>query len=178
MGAGADALNKSMLFLVRHGKTKLNEEHRLRGWKDVPLSAAGKAEAHVAAKKLDKALPKKNRVVVSSTLKRAVTTGSIIAKHIGAHMHQNPNLRPWNIGKMSGLPSEEGEKKLSALKKSGKAPAGGETYEAFAARWKKGLDHLKAMSKAGKNVVGVTHFRNVHAATGNAEEPGDVVKIE
>ena len=40
------------LVLLRHGQSSWNKENRFTGWVDVPLSAAGEAEAHAGGKLL------------------------------------------------------------------------------------------------------------------------------
>jgi 2,3-bisphosphoglycerate-dependent phosphoglycerate mutase len=40
------------LVLIRHGESQWNRENRFTGWRDVPLSEKGVAEAHEAAKRL------------------------------------------------------------------------------------------------------------------------------
>ncbi|MBC7823353.1 MAG: histidine phosphatase family protein, partial [Candidatus Parcubacteria bacterium] len=41
------------LILIRHGQSLWNAENRFTGWVDVPLGEQGRAEATIAADKLE-----------------------------------------------------------------------------------------------------------------------------
>ncbi|TMA29019.1 MAG: 2,3-diphosphoglycerate-dependent phosphoglycerate mutase [Deltaproteobacteria bacterium] len=61
------------LVLLRHGQSAWNKENRFTGWVDVPLSAAGEAEAHEAGQLLKEA-SLSFEVAYTSLLKRAIKT--------------------------------------------------------------------------------------------------------
>lgn len=61
------------LVLVRHGQSEWNLQNRFTGWKDVPLTAQGVAEAKAAGQELLKAKCDFD-VVYTSRLKRAIHT--------------------------------------------------------------------------------------------------------
>jgi 2,3-bisphosphoglycerate-dependent phosphoglycerate mutase len=63
------------LILVRHGQSLWNAENRFTGWVDVPLSEMGRAEATIAACKLQ---DYRVRVCFTSMLFRAIETAIII----------------------------------------------------------------------------------------------------
>ena len=65
-----------MLFVVRHGRTTLNAEGRLRGHLDVPLDDVGRQEA-ARLGELFAGVPL--AIVVTSPLERARMTGEVIA---------------------------------------------------------------------------------------------------
>lgn len=158
----------------------MNMEHRLRGWANPPLNEQGIKDAHKTAEKIqaDKDFSEDKPVlVISSDLQRAQKTGKIIADRVGGMFSSAKELRPWNIGELSGMDSRKGENILKQLKAQGKAPKGGETYEAFASRWENALKQLKTVAK-GKHLIVVTHFRNIlHATNGLCVEPGEFCKI-
>ena len=71
-----------MLYLIRHGQTAYNAERRLQGQLDIPLSDAGREQAHALGLRL------KNEgagfdALYSSRLKRAFETASIIGGYLG-----------------------------------------------------------------------------------------------
>jgi 2,3-bisphosphoglycerate-dependent phosphoglycerate mutase len=63
------------LILVRHGQSLWNAENKFTGWVDVPLSHQGRAEATIAADKLE---TYRVRVCFTSLLFRAIETAIII----------------------------------------------------------------------------------------------------
>lgn len=68
------------VFLVRHGRTRLNAAGLLRGQEDVPLDEVGLAEVE----RLGDAFAGVDLArIVTSPLQRAVATGAAIARHHG-----------------------------------------------------------------------------------------------
>lgn len=63
------------LILIRHGQSLWNAENRFTGWVDVPLGKQGRAEATIAADKLE---TYRVRVCFTSLLIRAIETAIII----------------------------------------------------------------------------------------------------
>ncbi len=63
------------LILIRHGQSLWNAENKFTGWVDVPLGAQGRAEATIAADKLE---TYQVRVCFTSLLFRAIETAIII----------------------------------------------------------------------------------------------------
>lgn len=41
---------KTTIYLIRHGKTLWNQEHRMQGSKNSPLTAEGKQRSNVSSK--------------------------------------------------------------------------------------------------------------------------------
>lgn len=68
------------LLLVRHGRTALNAQGRLRGHLDPPLDDIGRAEATATADALAAFAPAR---VITSPLQRAVQTATAIADRAG-----------------------------------------------------------------------------------------------
>jgi broad specificity phosphatase PhoE len=90
--------------IIRHGATVMNNqtdlsEDRIRGWKDVPLSPEGIAEAHQAAADLSSF---HIEIIFTSDLTRAQQTAEIIAGTCHCPVHATPLLRPWNLGYLQG----------------------------------------------------------------------------
>ena len=100
---GDDLMAK--IILVRHGQTEWNRIERYRGRADVPLNAAGLAQAeatgeHVAARWAVAA-------VYSSPLSRAVQTGEAVAKHFDLAVQPHPDLVDIDYGAWQGFTPEE-----------------------------------------------------------------------
>ena len=95
------------LVLVRHGQSQWNLENRFTGWVDVPLSAKGIEEAHVAGKSLkglrfDRAF--------TSKLQRAQETLKIILEEIGQTnlpIEEDQALNERHYGALQGLNKKE-----------------------------------------------------------------------
>ena len=73
-------MNEHRVILVRHGRTTMNVEDRLRGLADPDLDAHGVHQAHAVAAALE---PRGISQVLTSPLQRAVHTGQIIADTSG-----------------------------------------------------------------------------------------------
>lgn len=71
-----------MLYLVRHGQTPYNAEHRLQGQLDIPLSDAGRAQAEALGERLLAEGRHFDRLYCS-TLSRAKETALIVGSRLG-----------------------------------------------------------------------------------------------
>ncbi len=97
------------IVFVRHGESQWNRENRFTGWRDVPLSEKGVAEAHEAGRRLlkegfvfDAAL--------TSVLKRAIQTLWIVLEEMD--LVWIPQTRDWRLnerhyGSLTGLNKAE-----------------------------------------------------------------------
>jgi broad specificity phosphatase PhoE len=153
------------LYLIRHGKTKLNgpdDDDRIRGWIDIPLDKEGiretKEDIAPAVEKLDL------DYLVSSDLKRAEQSAKIISEETGVpYLGGYKEFRPWHLGEFSGKSSIDAHKVLKnyvLIHPDTKVP-GGESFEDFYARALKGTKELLQLVRdnlAG-NVGVVTHYR-------------------
>ncbi len=173
------------LTLVRHGETDLNKEKIMQGGNiDMSLNNVGKEQAKSAAEALKDAA---FDVVISSSLKRASETAKIIAKKLGLDYGGSYELfNERDYGALSGVSVEEimaehGPKK--AMKGLSPVwlkitPEGGESFEQFIGRVKRGHDVL-LKEFAGKRVLMVTHggvIRAMNFITGWSYD--DVAKSE
>jgi broad specificity phosphatase PhoE len=148
------------LLLMRHGPTELNspslEKDRIRGWKDVPLSHEGRQIADSLAQKA-KAHPMHD--LHSSDLSRASDTAHAVSKTTGLHVQMHHELRPWNLGKLTGQSTKKVLPLIKSLVKHPdmKAP-GGESFSDFIRRF---LPFI-GPKLADKQLHGVvTHIRNI-----------------
>lgn len=79
-GSAESSQSVQRFWLVRHGLTQWNEQHRYCGHSDVPLSVAGRAQARWLAAQM---CPRPLQAIYSSDLARAHETAEIIAsKHM------------------------------------------------------------------------------------------------
>ncbi len=88
------------LLLVRHGATAWNDEHRIIGRSDLPLSANGMEQAKQLANKLSM---ESIDTILSSDLKRAAETAEIIAEPGGHAVGYDARLRELDFGLWEGL---------------------------------------------------------------------------
>jgi alpha-ribazole phosphatase len=148
----------SIIFLVRHGTTKLHAKDRFWGKTDIPLNdtgikQAGKLRNRLAAEKLD--------AIYSSTLSRTRSTAEIIAAGHEVDVVACKELCECNFGYIEGLNLEEIRRLHPALAEElndGKAVAfpGGESLEQLNARVQTFLKRLAA-HKPKETVLVVAH---------------------
>lgn len=119
------------IFLVRHGQTAWNLEHRLQGQLDSPLTAEGIAQAQRVATRL---IGSGIRTVCTSPLGRARETARIIAEQLDADVLEVPELADVHHGAMAGMTWDEideahpGAREDRAANRYGWAFPGGESY--------------------------------------------------
>lgn len=92
-------MDLATIYVARHCKTSWNLEHRIQGTKDLPLCAAGRAEARAN-------LPAMRELcidrIVCSSAKRAADTATIYARDLHVPLHLNPGLRELDHGDWEG----------------------------------------------------------------------------
>jgi broad specificity phosphatase PhoE len=89
------------LILVRHGETHWNKERRVQGGSsDIELSDVGTKQAKKLASFLSN---EKVTAVVSSPLKRAISTGEAIAGRHQLAIEVDDALREIEVGELEGL---------------------------------------------------------------------------
>lgn len=87
------------VLLIRHGRTALNAEGRLRGLADPELDDIGLAEARATA---DALRGRRLSLVVSSPLQRAVATAQVIADAAGVEAIADPAFNDRDYGPWTG----------------------------------------------------------------------------
>lgn len=92
------------IYLVRHGATIWNAEHRIQGHTDVPLNETGLEQSRRIAQRLK---DQKIDAVWSSDLTRARVTAEILAEPHGLTVNTTPLLRERRFGDWEGLTQEE-----------------------------------------------------------------------
>ncbi len=91
------------VVLVRHGETDWNSQGRFQGHADIPLNAAGLAQAAASAARLAAYRPAR---IVSSDLTRARQTAQALAGTAGVAVEVDPRLREVDVGTWAGLDLE------------------------------------------------------------------------
>jgi broad specificity phosphatase PhoE len=137
------------LYLVRHGQTLWNQEGRLQGHTDIPLSEAGVEEALQLAPLLE---PCRFDFVLTSDLARAVQTTELLLNGQASRPPAEPTslLREVNFGKWEGLTYAEIRATNEALWKRWlhdpfeTAPPGGESLNEAIQRLTQILSRLRA----------------------------------
>lgn len=126
------------LYVVRHGESGWNRDGRLQGQAaDAPgLTERGIAQAEVAAASLAGAGA---ALVLTSRLRRAFETGTIVARHLGIPLESDTRLAERHLGAAEGAPvagypvAELGVADGAVLDPDA-APIGGETVRQLVER--------------------------------------------
>jgi probable phosphoglycerate mutase len=131
------------IYFVHHGRTQIDEENRVHGWKETPetaLTPRGERDAREAAGFLK---TKGVGETYSSDLQRATQTADIIR---GLLKIEKPNterrgLRPLDVGIYAGMKADELDEVMSDLKSRlwARAP-GGESVGKLIGRFGEELD--------------------------------------
>jgi probable phosphoglycerate mutase len=148
------------LIVIRHGETDWNRQHRFQGQIDVPLNAAGQAQARRLAERLaDEAFD----VVVASDLARARMTAEAATSARGLPMRTEPLWREQAFGVLEGLDVPTIVKSHPELwaqwirhDADYALPGGGESVRNFHARVWRAVQAL-AEQHAGDRIAVFTH---------------------
>jgi broad specificity phosphatase PhoE len=97
------------LILVRHGQSTWNQEHRIQGQLDPPLSAEGRRQAALVGARLN---GRKFAGFYASDLLRAFETAEVIGKKLGHAPEPVEALREVYLGEWEGLTTEEISKRF------------------------------------------------------------------
>jgi uncharacterized phosphatase len=145
------------IYIVRHGQSTWNDEHRWAGHADPPLSDLGRLQAKKACIRLAEM---HFQLVTSSGLSRARETASIIANELGIELAPPvPELKERQSGDICGLTSQEIDIRFPGLLDEWRAGQiidipGGEAWPIFVERVLKGLRSLSSWSGP---VLAVSH---------------------
>ncbi len=89
-----------MLYMIRHGQTDWNLEHKIQGQNDIPLNDTGRAQASDTVAKLKNLNLGK---IISSDLTRATQTAEIIGGALKITVEYDARLREYDFGELTGL---------------------------------------------------------------------------
>ena len=89
-----------MIYIIRHGQTDWNIEHRTQGHTDIALNKNGIEQAELMAQKIANL---KIDNIISSDLKRAYMTAQIINKKFNKNIETDKRLREFSFGTLEGI---------------------------------------------------------------------------
>ena len=92
------------VYFVRHGETLFNQQRRLQGWRDSPLSDRGVEQVRRVARALKRL---EIHEALISPLGRARQTAAIICEELGICSFETPDLREVSFGDFEGNTLEE-----------------------------------------------------------------------
>jgi broad specificity phosphatase PhoE len=134
----------------------------IRGWANPPLNNDGLQVAEAAGKLLSLYPVSK---ILSSDLHRAHETAMIISKHTGVPVRTTTQLRPWDVGHLTGKPIKDVIPELEYYEAHpDEKISGGESFHQFLSRWEQVLAAtLQQVDLVGEVVVLVAHSRQMLA---------------
>ena len=147
------------LVFIRHGSSTWNDERRIQGQLDPPLSENGREQAKRLAERLRGSAVE---ALYSSDLQRARETAEAVGECVGRAPEVWPELREVALGEWEGLQREEivarypEEWSRWASQPSWDIVPGGEGTAAFEARVGAAIDRLAERHRTGRVLV-VTH---------------------
>ncbi len=92
------------IYLIRHGETDWNKNHRFQGQTDIKLNETGRDQA-IKLRPLMQQLQIES--VYSSTLTRAYETAELASQEIRISIQKDDRLRETNVGAAEGLTMDE-----------------------------------------------------------------------
>ena len=152
-------MERTRIFLVRHGATVLTAEDRFAGATDVPLSDEGREQARCLARRLAQI---EIAAAYSSTLGRTVETASIVIEPHGLPVHPKEALKEISHGRWEQLTRHEVAARFPEELENWDrdpytfAPVGGESGLQVTARALPELIDI-VRSHPGQNVLVVSH---------------------
>ena len=147
------------ILLIRHGETTWNQQGRMQGQQDSPLTALGLTQARSLGRRLKEVA---FTALYSSDLGRAHETARCIAEETGHESVADRDLRERNFGIFEGLTNAEirsvhpEHHAPFARREPDYAMPGGESARQFHARCVGCLESI-AQRHAGETLVVVTH---------------------
>ena len=141
------------LYVLRHGKTVLDDEKRSDGWLDYPLSDEGRVGL-IDAQQFLKQAP--ITCVVTCSLRRCAETAHIVASGMLTHppIGINDATRTWNLGVLIGTKKKPNRPFVKFLMEHpDQSPEGGESMDDFRKRFLTILAPLIQRVRDGESVL-------------------------
>lgn len=139
-------------FVARHGQTEWNAENKVCGITDIALSEKGIAQADELAEQVK---GENIEIIISSPMKRAVTTSRIVSEKCHIPMMIDDRLVEQNYGVYEGVDRRD-ELFLANKKHFAYRYPNGESMMQVAVRVYTFLDEIKKQY-SGKNVLIICH---------------------
>lgn len=144
------------LYIVRHGETLFNVQHKIQGWCDSPLTEEGILQAKAVGIGLKDT---EFAAAYSSTSERAFDTAALITAGRDLAILPSKHWKEFHFGTCEGEPeqlimdmaAEAPEKILDSF-----AACGGDTTAGLYARLQKGLSEIRGRFEDG-NILVVSH---------------------
>jgi uncharacterized phosphatase len=153
------------LYLVRHGETDWNRQHRIQGLTDIPLNETGRQQAREAGRLLAR---RTWHGIVTSPLSRAVESAAIIAAELGLGTPEKVQaLVERNYGEGEGLDFAE----INRRYPDRSVVPGQESRDEVVARVVPALLELAA-SRPGQSLIVVSHGGAIRSALMAADPAG------
>lgn len=150
------------VYLMRHGRTSLDLEHRSDGWLDLPLSDEGQLEL-IESQQALKTTPITK--IYTPDLKRTTETADLVQSGLLSQpkIVIDDNAKTWNLGVLAGTKKRYGRPEVQKLAVDGeRAPLGGESYNTFCARFLPWFEKIgKEAVKSGKPVLVICSGSNL-----------------
>jgi len=155
------------VILVRHGETEANLRRCFADSDDIPLTDAGRVQAHELALRLAREF--RPEVLVSSTFLRARQTSEIIGRVLGLEVEMIQGIQERDFGCLKGHPykrlgesmSRDGLGDPASLMRTWK-PAGGESLEDVRRRSIQAIEALRDRYP-GREITIVSHGAVIQA---------------
>ncbi len=125
----SDADDLPLVYVVRHGETAWSAAGQHTGWTDIPLTAAGEAQARGLQTRL---AGLSFSQVWSSPLQRASRTCELAG--FGTPTLVDPDLREWNYGSYEGRTTQQIRQEWPSWEIFRDGCPGGESLDALASR--------------------------------------------
>jgi 2,3-bisphosphoglycerate-dependent phosphoglycerate mutase len=102
--------NKILVTLLRHGRSRADDEDVHEGRYDSPLTELGREQVHNRAQDfLQRSI--QFDLIIASTLQRANETARIIGSTLGVPVEDDPDWMEWDNGPLAGLPFDLAEER-------------------------------------------------------------------
>jgi broad specificity phosphatase PhoE len=141
---------QGVIFIMRHGKTALDDLKRSDGWLDFPLSDEGRKALMRAQGDLKE---KPIREIFTAPFKRTTETAELIQSGIlhPCKVSIDTDLMTWNLGKLVGTPKKPNKPFVEYyMAHPHETPEGGESNDAFTARFTKAFGKVQDRAAKGE----------------------------
>ena len=142
-----------MIYIIRHGQTDWNIEHRTQGQTDIALNINGIKQAELITRKIANL---KIDNIISSDLKRAYMTAQIINKKFNKNIKTDKRLREFCFGTLEGITRDKITQEIWDDFNKNPKHFNAETKEEIFNRIKSFINDIKS-NNINKNTLVVTH---------------------